>query len=113
MKFKYTKLPPTVQKDNVVYYLTKHKSFTFDNNKKKITIYHIKYENESKKQTMIPIVSTYDNKLRALMAYSYTEKEAYDKLLQILNNSAEIKHKSIQDFYRDSIENIYKKLREE
>jgi len=39
MKFKYTKLPPTVQKDNVVYYLTKHKSFTFDNNKKKITIY--------------------------------------------------------------------------
>ena len=113
MKFKYTKLPPTVRKDDVVYYLTKYKSFTFDDNKKKITIYHIKYENDSKKQAMIPIVSTYDNKLRALMAYSDTEKKAYDKLLQILNNSVEIKYKSIQDFYKDSIENIYKKLREE
>jgi len=61
---------------------------------------------------MIPVVSTYDNKIGALMAHSDTENEAYDKLLQILNNSAEIKHKSIQDFYSDSIKNINKKINE-
>lgn len=114
MKFKYTKLPPTVQKDNVVYYLTKEKSFTVNKDKKKIPVYYIRYANESKKgQIMIPVVKTYDNKIDALMTHSDTENKAYDNLLKILNNSSKIIYKSLREYYNDTMENINKKLREE
>lgn len=114
MKFKYTKLPPTVQYNGIVYYLTKQKSFFFNKDKKKDTIYHIRYENDSKKeQVLVPVVKTYDNKIDMLMASSDTEKKAYDNLLKILNNSSKIIYKRLKDYYNDSIENINKKLREE
>lgn len=110
MKQKYAKLPQTIQKGLITYYLERKDVEIGKSNGDIIKICHSWYVNKSEKIDKIPVAKINDGCFVSMQSCGYTKQEADKDLLTILNTMDKIAYESEIEYMKDIYKNKNLKL---